>query len=184
MTKREIVKWLERKEIEVRSEMRKTYNKKTEGIRQKVILDSELQLVAGEMESMFDKMKVIWHKWKTNQDGNSSILLSRYSRLEGCINNYSSSKGDFLRHCISDELEVCSPELEQLAQEYSDTLKKVSTNYANLIAAVNSMPKSKDAAEYLKSLGFDLVEIDKPPVATTALTVQIDTGYLFAKKAA
>lgn len=49
------------------------------------------------------------------------------------------------------------------------------------IANVESMKNAKTAVEYLEKLGFDLsalIEADNHPV-TTALTVEVDTKFLF-----
>lgn len=71
--------------------------------------------------------------------------------------------------------------LRQLKAKRSETLREIEKNYTNVIANVESMKNAKAAVEYLEKLGFDLsalIEADNHPV-TTALTVEVDTKFLF-----
>lgn len=71
--------------------------------------------------------------------------------------------------------------LRQLRAKRSETLREIEKNYTNVIANVESMKNAKTAVEYLEKLGFDLsalIEADNHPV-TTALTVEVDTKFLF-----
>lgn len=71
--------------------------------------------------------------------------------------------------------------LRQLKAKRSETLREIEKNYTNVIANVESMKNAKTAVEYLEKLGFDLsalIEADNHPV-TTALTVEVDTKFLF-----
>lgn len=71
--------------------------------------------------------------------------------------------------------------LRQLKAKRSETLREIEKNYINVIANVESMKNAKTAVEYLEKLGFDLsalIEADNHPV-TTALTVEVDTKFLF-----
>lgn len=183
MTKRELVKWLEAKRERTLSELTSKYSKAVKELKSQVIVESGLPAVAEQMETLIDQAMELWSEWKGQQSEADGIRFKRYSYFLGNIGKYTSSKEATLRQLVDEEFVVWSPNMARLENEYKATREKTRCNYDNVIAVVNSIPKSKQATEYLEGLGFDLMEIEPPKKPVTALTVKIDKSYLFLQKA-
>lgn len=184
MTKRELLKWLEWKRETTLQQVQSQYQDQYKILKEKAVPKMGLPDIADKIESHMDAVHKLWMEWKERNADTEGLSFKRYYNLEGTLSNLRASKGDTLKYIIDNEIKIVTLEMAQRESAYKQMREKIKANYANVIAAVESMGKAKDAAEYLVKLGFDLTELRSPKQKVTALTVRIDTSYLFIQTAA
>lgn len=181
MTKRQLVKWLEAKQSAAKVEVETQYAtaEKTYFAQRDVAL--KINETVDEVFRLISEADTVVSRWKKALVKVKGIDITRgwYSSLATQLSDLSDKENIrmYIMKDFTDNTEV----LNQLKVRRSETLREIEKNYANVIANVESMKNAKTVAEYLEKLGFDLsalIEADNHPV-TTALTVEVDTKFLF-----
>lgn len=184
MTKTSIVKWLENK----RRLTLATVEEKYGAIRKQKVdnLCTELGLkeTADQIHTHFDEITRIWNEWKKkHQDQPEVSYTGNWCSLDNTLQNYTNIEDTYdviLGHTVS----LSNNELRMDTKSYQELRLNIIETYDNVIAAVKSMKSVKDAAAYLKELGFDLADLEAGEKPQVALAVQVNTQFLFLKKSA
>ena len=187
MKKRELVKWLEKKEYELLSEAKTKFHASVQNYRDKLCKDSNLPDTAKQIYEHFAAAEKLWGKWKSenitkDSDDSFNAVLYGYSTLDSIFNHYGF---DSEKTCEAIRTQnITYPKKKEAEQNavYAALRQNISKNYTNVIAAVKASASAKEATAYLANLGFDLSEIDKPVPTNMTLTTPIDTAFLFLKK--
>ena len=185
MTKREILKWLEEKERSTRQNLRTEYLQAYKTLEDEAVAELGVSALADQIEAHFDEIHRLWTTLKERNCETPGLEFSRYICIENMFSTYRASKGDTLKKLLYEDVFIKTAEMERLDANLTVTLNKIRENYRNVMAVVESMRKAKDAAAYLAKLGFDLTELNSAEKQeVTALTVKIDTSYLFLQQKA
>lgn len=184
MTKRTLLKWLDKQKQkafnDAKAEHNKVYTERQDAIYRKM----GLKEVADGIQKHMTEAAKVWDAW-INKPDVKDYISSWYSSIypDSIFNNYTGQEGHAYTKLTGDILRLDSAELEQLSKNQEIELRKINETYNNVITVVDGMATAKDAAAYLTGLGFDLSEVDKPAAPVTALAIQIDPHYLFINKA-
>ena len=185
MTKREIIKFLERKQKEKENAVRKDY----EAAREQFIEDTYSKLglpdLAVKLQGLLAEADSLWNSWKEkNKDFEGLTFYPYYSSLVGQLASYTSADGATYTKIVSEGVRLRTKSMDKLRDEHNDQQCSVIRTFTAVIATVQQMKNAKLAAIYLKELGFDLSELENPEEQPqNALMVPIDTSYLFVKAA-
>jgi uncharacterized protein Yka (UPF0111/DUF47 family) len=185
MTKRDIIKFLERKHDEKRSAVEAEYLVLRDQLLESTYTMLDLTEVANQIQQLFSEAGRLWDAWK-QQHENTDILefKARYSSFESRIYEFNNEDGDTLKMLTEYSVKVEPDAMEKLNREYRSQVENVKKTFQAVTATVQQMKFTKEAAVYLKELGFDLSELENPvDQAQTALMVPVDTRYLFVKAA-
>lgn len=134
-----------------------------------------------EVFRLISEADTVANRWKEALEKVEGIDTTRgwYTSLTTKLSDLSDKEN--IRMYIMKDFTDGTDALRQLKAKRSETLREIEKNYTNVIANMESMKNAKTAVEYLEKLGFDLsalIEADNHPV-TTALTVEVDTKFLF-----
>lgn len=182
MTKRDLVKWLEKKKPEAIA--------KADKAREKAIADAKeleykeigfdefledaiphLQRFIKKYGEFIDKVNAI--------DGYS---ISKYHWHYG-YNDFISRFGDIatIRKNIEEILRLDTERYRKARDDANSNRRAVESTYNTVIETIKNLPTAKDGLEYLKKLGFDVSEIEpaeKKKQLPATISVNVDVKYL------
>lgn len=180
MTKRQLVKWLEKKQDESLNEVENQYNKALAIHKQQMDIDLNVYQVSKEIAGYLDNADKLMKKF-TDDCEKKGVLIERgyYRQLNSVLSEYSTETNvaDSIHNLMHDKTD----HMKQLKSRKENMKSEIYKNYKNVIAVVQSLKDAKSGVKYLQELGFDLTELieqDSHPV-TTALSVEVDKRYLF-----
>jgi hypothetical protein len=177
------VKWLERKHDAAVRKTEKEYLALRMQAKQELCDNLGFDKAAAQMQEHLDEALAIWSDWKKKIDGVEGISThnGHYS-LDSSLYPYTGENRGIYKQALNMEIVVSTAEIKRIEETGKDLVDNINRNYMNVIAVVQSFKTTKEAAAYLKELGFDLTELENPPAPITALTVQINTNFLFINK--
>lgn len=186
MTKRDILKFLERKQDEKRTAVREEYFARREQVSQNAYNELGLTALADQIQPLLAEACRLWEKWRNEHENLGYISFrSHYNSLNSNLYDYTSSNGATLCMLVEHDVKLETAEMENARKEYNAQFECVNNTFHTVISTVQNMKSAKQAAVYLKELGFDLSEIGNPAEQVqTALMVPVDTRFLFVKQAA
>lgn len=179
-TKREIVKWLESKKNAAISQVKVERREKREAYFKQRDIEIRLNETVEAIYAKYREAYAICEKWiaETDQRSDMKQVTGWYGNMLRTLDvDKSSIRSSLLRHFDED-----STELRAIDRADEDTCHKISVNYNNVIANVNSAKNNKVAIEYLRELGFDVAYLEEAATVSTELTVPVDTRWLFNGK--
>lgn len=184
MTKKELADWLTEQKHKATNTCRNEI-----GQRRSAIMEAELKPIgfyemAGEVESLIRHVWDVWAKWKAaNENEALSATTYNYRGFESRIRQLVDLNTSMAEHMSRYDIDLKNASLDALEEEEQKTVSKIAQTYSSVIHAVYNAKNVKEAKAYLEGLGFDLSELDSPPIAADN-TAKIDTTYLFLNKAA
>lgn len=185
MTKRDLVKWLERKWNGAISSVDNEYYTSLSTAKEDLCCELGFDKAAEEMQELIEKAQNIWNGFKSKCEAMEAVSFRNgYLSPDSRLYEYIGKEGKTFQCLLNNEIRVETESMLNAKGAYNDLTANIKKNYQNVIATVQSLKNVKEAVEYLTTLGFDLSELGKAPEPVTALAVQIDTSYLFLKKAA
>lgn len=182
MTKRQLVKFLERKQEEALNNARDSYIEAKQNYMEQNESDMKMDVVAKNIAMLISQADDTLDDWMRyiNEHPELEIeTVNNYNCLKSKLNDLvtcSSIKSYMYKH-VND----VSKRKGQLEKRYNQVKSGITSNYTNVIANVQQLKDAKLGVQYLTELGFDLtslLEEDKHPM-TTALSVAVDTSFLF-----
>ncbi len=183
MTKRDLVKLLERKQEEAINTAATEYQAARGNAKDAVIKAIGFENVAAKMQEHIEKAFDIWKSFSEKAlDTEGVSFRGGYINPSNRLYEYVGDAGTVFRYLSNNEIRVNTEAMRQAETAYKELTVNINRNYQNVIAVVQSFKTTKEAAAYLKELGFDLGELENPPAPVTALAVQINTSYLFINK--
>ena len=185
MTKRDLIKFLERKQREKQMSITHEYQVLREEILQRTYAEIGLTALAEKMQTILEEASNLWKSWMQKHENTDWIQVnSNYYSIIAVLNGCAHDNNAMFKRLTGNELRVNPAEIELADKEYVKQQHCVNNTFIAVITTVQQMKNAKQAVVYLKELGFDLSELENiKPDAKTALMVQIDTRYLFTKAA-
>jgi hypothetical protein len=185
MTKRDIIRFLERKQHEKTSSVREVY----EATRDQLVKDTYTKLgldkLAEKMQPLLEEAHGLWESWRKKHENKDGITFNTYyNSLVVRLDKATSSDTATYDTLTGDHVRLETKDLSKLYDGYAAQIKCVNDTFITVMATVHQMKSSKQAAAYLKELGFDLSELENPvEQVQTALMIPVDTRFLFVKAA-
>ena len=185
MTKRDLIKFLERKMKEKRISVVSEYNALCDQERQKIHDELELPALADEIQQLLQKAFDLWDAWQKKHENYEGLTINpHYYGLITTLSTCTDSEDATMKRLLVENIELNCKALTGIAKESILAEERVIATFNTVISSVQQMKHTKEAAVYLKELGFDLSELEKPAdQVQTALMVPVDTNYLFVKAA-
>lgn len=184
MTKREIVKWLERQMNLKQDENYKRYKAAMEAESKRFAEDTKLDETAEKIFNLIYWANDIHEAYLASFEGRKDVHV--YTGLYNSLSKvfYQTDTLAKVREKLACEILNRSPQEKAIISEYEETRDKISKNYRNVICHVRALSTAKKAIDYLAELGFDVSELGQAEdPKTLALSVPVDTSYLFVAKA-
>ena len=180
MTKRDLKKFLESKHEAAIQAAKDKYYEDREAYLEAMYAELHIPEAAEKIEALAAEIDKVWGAWKLKYGIRSGVhLWSPYHGLDYFINQFSGEKGAALKYISRTEIKFEDDGMKAAHKAYNELLINIDRNYINLIEAVKVCRTAKEAAEYLKQLGFDLSGLETAEAPITALAVQINPKYLF-----
>jgi hypothetical protein len=185
MTKRDIIKFLEKKQTEKIFAIRDEYEARRDKLIQKTYSKLGLPALADKIQPLLAEACALWEAWKKKHENAEGLSFhAYYNSLATLLANSTASEDATYLKLKGDHLTLETKEMEFLRKMLTDELDGANSTYTTVIATVQQMKAAKEAAAYLKELGFDLSELENPAEQVqTALMVPVDTRHLFVKAA-
>ena len=186
MTKRNLIKFLDRKMNEKRLAVKRDYYAACDEEKQKVFVELGLPTLAEKMQQLLQQTHDIWEAWKAENKDYAGLSINSYyySSLLPQLPAFTDSEDATYKKLIDEHIRLESKTLDSMKKQFHLDDERVVTTFTTVISTVQQMKHTKEAAVYLKELGFDLSELENPAdQAQTALMVPVDTSYLFVKAA-
>ena len=185
MTKRDLIKFLERKMNEKRSAVVSEYNAIRAQERQKIHEELELPALADGMQMLLQQAYDLWDDWQKKHESYEGLTVNpHYYGLIPTLSACTDTEDATMKRLLVENIELKCKALTSIAKESNLAEERVIATFNTVISSVQQMKHTKEAAVYLKELGFDLSELEKPAdQVQTALMVPVDTNYLFVKAA-
>lgn len=185
MTKRELIKYLDNarysKRISVDSEQRKIIR----AVRDKALAELGFDAVAESVQKSLDKAIDSYKKWSDANDGKNGVRVinSYYNHLPTLLYEYTKEKGACYNHLLDNQVQIETDDMLRAKKEYTRLMEQVEANFNTVVATVEGMKTTKDAAAYLKELGFDLSELEEPPTPVM-LAKRVESRFLLVENQA
>lgn len=188
MTKRELVKWLEKKKPEAIA--------KAERAKEKAITDAkelEYKEIGFDefLEDAIPHLQRFIQKYgefidKVNGSEVNGIRISKYSWHYG-YNELVANYGDIktIRTNIAECIRIDTERYRKARDNANSDKRAVESTYWTVIETVKNLPTAKDGIEYLKKLGFDISEIQptvKKKQLPATISVNVDVKYLLLEE--
>lgn len=178
MTKVQLLKWLDGKQREALAEVKEQHRAAQEQLLAMKIEKSGYPELAASLlpllQEVFDKLEAIH---KDHEDLIGPNYFS-YGELPYALRNIlcgnTPPRDRLMAQVIRDT------QMDKSLHNQFETLgRKVKKTYETVAGNVRGMANAKQAAEYLKGLGFDLRQLETDEQApTTALAAPVDRSYL------
>lgn len=180
MTKREIIKWLDRKRWEAINANTEKYSQLTSDYKLKREVDCGFDNAADSVTRSLDSIIGFIEKWYNDvaDKGEYGVTQAYYGNIFAEANMLRGKvRGGFERMFSCND-----KKLDAIKEECREAQGLIDKNYTTVIENVRSMASAKDAVEYLKTLGFNTSELDAPAKnLCTAIATPVDTQWLFVK---
>jgi len=188
MTKRDLVKWLERKKIEA---VDKAAEAKDQAIKnaeelvyEKLGVDEFINNIYSSVSDALDKYEAYIEK--VNSKSDTGISISPYHYYYG-YNTVLERYGDkrVLRNRLVELIYIKTEDYNTLCSNLREDCRNVHRTYDTVIETVKNLPTAKDGIEYLKKLGFDISEIqpaEKKKQLPATMSVNVDVKYLLLNR--
>ena len=178
MTKVQLLKWLEGKQRSAVAEVGEQYRAAKEQLLAMKIEKSGYQELAAEilplLQEVYDRLEAVH---KDHEDLIGPDYFS-YGELPYALRNILRGNTPPV-DCLMAQVIRDTQMDKNLENQYETLGRKVKKTYETVEGNVRGMANAKQAAEYLKGLGFDLSKLETDAQApTTALAAPVDRSYL------
>ena len=185
MTKRNLIKWLEKRASEAGREAIVQKNKLIEAAQEEVYKEIGLDEFINQVVPLYKEILDKYDDYLKKIDSIEGVRLYKYNYKFGYndLTQRYTHVADF-RETMKDTVNINTQKYNETVSRLSKEASKVVSTYDTVILTVKNLPSAKDGLEYLKKLGFDLSEIEpiekkKQLPATT--NVNVDVKYLLLK---
>jgi hypothetical protein len=183
MTKKILLKWLEKQEAKALAEVLKQRDQAQAQLRDWKCTETKFDELVAEIEPMlnavYDRVQA-WHNENEAICGRASMQYGSISRTLYPLVCGHQSLADTIRGAEFSDTKKDAELMDKFGNMYRD----VEGTYEKVIAVVNSLANANLGMEYLEGLGFDLtgLKTDEEKPVETALATPIDTRFLRLKK--
>lgn len=187
MTKRQLVKFLEQKQADALADAEAVYKKAKENHILQLEEDLKFNQVSQNITMLISQADDVLDDWQRYIEAHPELNIewtTKFGCLKYKLNDLTTVTQ--IQSAMKKHIHDVTPEKRSLTDRYAQIKNGINSNYANVIANVQQLKDAKLGAQYLTGLGFNLttlLEEDKNPM-TTALSVPVDTTFLFIPKVA
>lgn len=185
MTKRDLVKWLERKQSEAYDTASEYADKKIDEIKESFYKDLGLDEFVNTVVPIFEKAFAEYEKFYKKIDDIDGVSISKYGFRRGYYDIQDLTDASKVRLSIIECLNYLNHPVFTKINEARNECKMVNHTYSTVIETVKNLPTAKDGIEYLKKLGFDVSEIqpaEQKKQLPATISVNVDVKYLLLNK--
>lgn len=186
MTKRDLVKWLEKKKIEAIVKAEKTKNEAIEAAKELEYKDIGFDEFLENSVPHLQRFIKNYGEYIEKVNAVDGISMSKYNWNYG-YHEFVAKFGDIktIRKMMKDSIHLDTKRYNKTREDAYSYRRNVESTYNTVIETVKNLPTAKDGIEYLKKLGFDISEIQ--PVAQkkqlpATISVNVDVKYLLLNK--
>jgi len=186
MTKRDLVKWLDKKSLEARTTAQKDRDKLVNRAKEVEYVDIGLDDFVKDTVDIFKKYLDRYGAFIANVNSIDGMSMSKYNWRFG-YNDFVAKFSDAqtIRENYKEAIHINTTRYKEIVDKANSDRTKVESTYYTVIETVKNLPTAKDGIEYLKKLGFDISEIQ--PVAQkkqlpATISVNVDVKYLLLNK--
>jgi hypothetical protein len=185
LTKREIIKYLEKKQEEKLKAVRADFEADSERAARQIHEEMGIFEMAGKIQPLLQQALDLWENWKARHESCDDLSThSHFGSLPALLSYCTDGEEATYRKRLGESIRLKCPVLNNLSKEYTLQMERVVATFTTVLASVQRMKYVKEASAYLKELGFDLSELENPAGrAEKALMVPVDTNYLFVEAA-
>lgn len=185
MTKRELIKYLDNARYSKRLSADGEQRKAIWAIRDKALAERGFDVVAESVQKSLDKALDAYKKWADANDGKDGVRVrtSYYNFLPSLLYEYTKEKGACYNKLLDEQVSIETDDMLQAKKEYTKLMEQIDANFNAVVATVEGMKTAKDAAAYLKELGFDLSELEEPPTPVM-LAKRVEPRFLLVEQKA
>lgn len=97
--------------------------------------------------------------------------------------DYTKEKGACYNQLLDGQVQIETDDMLRAKKEYIKMMEQIEANFNAVVATVEGMKTAKDAAAYLKELGFDLSELEEPPTPVM-LAKRVEPRFLLVEQKA
>lgn len=186
MTKRDLVKWLEKKSLEARTTAQKDRDKLINRAKEVEYTYIGLDDFVKDTAEMFRKYLDRYAEFIEHVNSIDGMSMSKYNWRFG-YNDFVAKFGDAqtIRDNYIEAIRIGTLRYQQIVNKANSDKAKVESTYYTVIETVKNLPTAKDGLEYLKKLGFDVSEIEpaeKKKQLPATISVNVDVKYLLLNK--
>ena len=186
MTKRDLVKWLEKKSLEARTIAQKDRDKLINSAKEVEYVDIGLDDFVKDTVEMFRKYLDRYADFIKNVNSIDGMSMSKYNWRFG-YNDFVAKFSDAqtIRDNYAEAIHINTVRYKEIVDKANSSKAKVESTYYTVIETVKNLPTAKDGLEYLKKLGFDVSEIEpaeKKKQLPATISVNVDTRYLLLNR--
>lgn len=185
MTKRDLIKYLESARYNKRNSAVSDRQKAIRAIRDKALAELGFDVIAESVQKSLDKALDTYKKWADANDGKNGVRVknSYYNHLPAMLYDYTKEKGACYNTLLDEQVKIETDDMLRVKKEYTKLMEQIEANFNAVVATVEGMKTAKDAAAYLKELGFDLSELEEPPTPVM-LAKRVESRFLLIEQKA
>ncbi len=141
--------------------------------------------MAEKIQALLQEACDLWDGWVARyEDCDELSTHSHYGSVPAMLSSCTDSEEATYKRLLGESIRLKSLMLDNISKEHKLQQERIIATFITVTSTVQQMKHTKEAAVYLKELGFDLSELEKPAdQVQTALMVPVDTNYLFVKAA-
>lgn len=186
MTKRDLVKWLEKKSSEAKIIAQKDRDKLINSAKEVEYVDIGLDDFVKDSVEMFRKYLDRYADFIKHVNSIDGMSMSKYNWRFG-YNDFVArfSDAQTIRDNYIEAIHINTLRYKEIVDKANSDKAKVESTYYTVIETVKNLPTAKDGLEYLKKLEFDVSEIEpaeKKKQLPATISVNVDTRYLLLDK--
>lgn len=186
MTKRELVKWLEKKSLEARTTAQKDRDKLVNRAKEVEYVDIGLDDFVKDTVDIFKKYLDRYADFIKHVNSIDGMSMSKYNWRFG-YNDFVArfSNAQTIRDNYIEAIRIDTLRYREIVDKANSDREKVASTYYTVIETVKNLPTAKDGLEYLKKLGFDISEIqpvEQKKQLPATISVNVDVKYLLLNK--
>lgn len=186
LTKRDLVKYVERKGQEAREKASQHKKEIIAQAQEQIYEDIGVNAFVKEVVPMYKAISDKYDDFIERIDKIDHIRFSEFYYAHGYneLHRHLTSVYTF-KEAITGAISINTEEYNTIVKEANAEVMKVISTYDTVLMTVKNLPTAKDGIEYLKKLGFDTSEIEpvkkeKQLPATT--NINIDIKYLLLEE--
>lgn len=186
MTKRDLVKWLEKKSLEARTTAQKDRDKLINSAKEVEYVDIGLDDFVKDTVEILRKYLDRYANFIKHVNSIDGMSMSKYNWRFG-YNDFVAKFSDAqtIRDNYIEAIRINTLRYKEIVDKANSDRAKVESTYYTVIETVKNLPTAKDGLEYLKKLGFDVSEIEpaeKKKQLPATISVNVDVKYLLLNK--
>lgn len=186
MTKRDLVKWLEKRSSEAIVTARNDRDKMIERAKEVEYVAIGLDDFVKDTVDIFKKYLDRYGAFIANVNSIDGMSMSKYNWRFG-YNDFVAKFSDAqtIRGNYKEAIHINTTRYKEIVDKANSDEAKVESTYYTVIETVKNLPTAKDGLEYLKKLGFDISEIEpaeKKKQLPATISVNVDVKYLLLNK--